>query len=594
MTIEFVLNDIKDLGLIYSKTEVYDEQWGENVVEETYVGTDYCTKIAEQLKSLVPEVQEVAPLTHAERAAQERYIIKSNSSEYSLDMTIDTFDEKKQTQISIKITSVDCVNEYDFVLERIKIALKEVLLKDWAVCTWIVDEQSEYLGMCLYPCIFKVENKMRWFINQVLTHNFGVNWIELPGFEDIIKSIKKNSAAFKREVPDFNNINTTLISTTAETLMGLMLNTKIYEPVFALSDTETRRLHGKIADNNPNSVFEFIKSSRKAKVDVWLDIFKKYFGEEDVSRAITDFIKNRNHVAHNKLLTKSSFEKMKSENEKLKSIFDCAAEQFLREDPSDELYSTWVAEQEEAQNQLEYIWQRIKDETGIVVRGNKEIINLFSELTHKLHTVIDDDAYFDYAVEISDEIKLNETPEPQIIFSVKSNANENFSFNICASVDSNEGMDEDSYLNLWIVKSDGSKELETTVLYHNGSAHEDFMECYYVPDSESCIEMESFNAFVEDLKSYIKYDMNPIKNELDDLSHQAAMDGGPSPVADFPCWNCYQNYISLTEAVYPYGKCANCGEDNDIKVCARCAEIYPADEGNEHLCGRCLDIIESE
>ncbi len=65
--------------------------------------------------------------------------------------------------------------------------LKELLLKDWEVCTWIMDEQSEYLGMQLYPLIFKAENKMRAFINKVMTHNFGIKWMELRGLEDMCR-----------------------------------------------------------------------------------------------------------------------------------------------------------------------------------------------------------------------------------------------------------------------------------------------------------------------------------------------------------------------------------------------------------------------
>ena len=82
------------------------------------------------------------------------------------------------------------------------------------MCTWIIDEQSECLGMQLYPLIFKTENKMRAFINKVLTYKLGVKWIDSIGVESIKRNYNKNKVEFKRNVPEFNNINDILISLT--------------------------------------------------------------------------------------------------------------------------------------------------------------------------------------------------------------------------------------------------------------------------------------------------------------------------------------------------------------------------------------------
>ena len=46
------------------------------------------------------------------------------------------------------------------------------------------------------------------------------------------------------------------------------------------------------------------------------------------------------------------------------------------------------------------------------------------------------------------------------------------------------------------------------------------------------------------------------------------------PLADFPCWNCNQEYISIDDELYPYGHCINCGEENEILTCVRCGGIY--------------------
>lgn len=136
--------------------------------------------------------------------------------------------------------------------------------------------------------------------------------------------------------------------------------------------------------------------------------------------------------------------------------------------------------------------------------------------------------------------------------------------------------------------------LDATVQYTNGEAHEDYMECIYVPDRESEIDEDAIKEFTSDLVDYIKDEMNELKSEIDSMRYSAVKDGAGLPLADIPCWNCYQEYISLNDDIYPYGKCINCGEDNEIKTCGRCGSIYDADEGDGFLCGYCLDKFESE
>ena len=104
--------------------------------------------------------------------------------------------------------------------------------------------------------------------------------------------------------------------------------------------------------------------------------------------------------------------------------------------------------------------------------------------------------------------------------------------------------------------------------------------------------------FTNDLKVYINDEMNPLKNEAEALSIIAAKEGGTSVVASFTCWNCGREYISLENDLYPYGKCINCGEENEILVCRRCETIYPSDEGGKFgeldMCNYCLEKLEEE
>lgn len=593
MNIEFMFNDIKDIKLIYYKEEKYDENFGCNGHEIHYLGTNYCRNIIMQLKSYFSEIKNFNYIGQTIRIAHEEYSIETIGGEYTLSFTIDTFKEYTQSQMLVKLSSLSDLEEYDIFLEKLKVFIKKILLKDWEMCTWIIDEQSEYLGMQLYPLIFKTENKMRAFINKVLTYKFGVDWIDLIGIEYIKRDYQKNMKDFKRQVPEFNNINDILISSTAESLSKLMLKSKIYEHAFNISDIESRKLHEMLAYQKHDSVFEKLINLRKEKVDIWKDIFKKYF-DDNINTCICDFIKNRNHVAHNKLLTNTSCEKMKQNILLLETMFDKANELFLNEEPSDELYETWDAEEEEMQNKYEYILDRIEYETGINILLSKGIFELFEENIQNLYTEINDYEYFSYTVEISSINILQNKLCDQIIFSVKSNVDSSFNFDVCTLLDITDGMGEDSYLNLWIEKSDKIKILETQVIYHNGEAHEDTMECYYVADNESYFEDEVLKSFIENLKNYISYEMNTIKEKADNLYNLSITEGERCPVADFPCWNCNQSYISINNELYPYSYCINCGEKNEIQECLRCGGLYPSEDGVENLCGYCLNKLEKE
>lgn len=591
MTIKYVFNRIKKIDLIYLIEEKYNEDLCANIKENHYLGTDYCRKVMNRIQERFPEIKNCIYKGQTGRIANEEYSIEVTKKTYSVLFTIDTFNDKSQAQLEIHIFLPTDSNEYDIFLEKFKVYLKDILIKEWKICTWVIDEQSENLGMQLYPLIFKAENKMRAFINKVMTHNLGFNWSDLFGLGNIKKGYNEKSLTFKREVPEFNNINDYLICITAESLAKLMLESKVYEPSINFSDEESKILNNKIAENNPNAVFDFLIKNRKVKIDIWNDLFKKYF-DEKIEEEISDFIKNRNHVAHNKLLTKASYDKMKENILEIQTLFDEADRAFMIKEPSDELYETWNIEQE----QIEHIYYRIELEAGIDVLFPEQIFSLFEDKIHELYTEIDDLEYFSYAVKISSLCCIENKPKSQILFSVNSNVDETFSFKVCCLIYIIDGMGEDSCLNLWIEKEDGEKLLETEIIYHNGEAHEEIMEGHYVPDSESSLDDQKLKEFTENLKNHIKDDMNPIKAKADLLFISAAKDGGDLPVAHIPCWNCGQDYISINENLYPYGKCMNCGEENEILVCEKCGNIYLEGEGAEfcgiNLCNYCFEEIE--
>lgn len=171
------------------------------------------------------------------------------------------------------------------------------------------------------------------------------------------------------------------------------------------------------------------------------------------------------------------------------------------------------------------------------------------------------EAMFDKANELfRDEEPSNEVNETWDVEqeeilnkSVESNVDSSFNFDVCISLDITDGMAEESYMNLWIEKSDKTKILETKVMYYNGEAHEYKIECYYIPHSEHYFEDKVLKSFIENFQSYISDDMNTIKKEMNNLSYLTVKEGGYSLVANFPCWNCNQDYISVDNNLYSYG-----------------------------------------
>lgn len=612
MKIEFLFNEIDDIAKLY-QIGYADNPFGEEKVRQyNYIGNDYLENRLQKIKRL-PNVEKVDYQQSFERMANEVFVVIANGVYYEMIFTIDTYEYKKaRMRVSIERTekmetlvagvyTFPDGEEYDIFLEQLKIAVKDALKKDWAVCSWIMDEQSEQLCSHLYLRIFKVENEIRAFANKILVHHLGKDWIKQFGMEKYEKSHKALSVDFKRNVPCFADIDDTFISMTMETMMEVILKAKIYEKEVSLEESDMADIHCKIAEGAANSVLELVRSRRKVKIDIWKDIFEQYFlNEEDAKRSITDFIKNRNHVAHNKLLNWSGYQKMRQNIEELDSIIKGANFQFETSIPSEELYMTWniaedEAETEAAQRDWErnYLRLRIYGETGIDIRDDQGIYELFLQTLGELYNEFYDIYYFNPQFQMSEKFTIVMTEGEQKLFSVKSNTCENAVLDIVSEMSFDDEMDGDSMLYISCVQ-EGEELFSTVLQYHNGSGMEDYFEGKIVLNSESDYDTEELDNFKEELKEYIDSNLNPMIAKKEALEYEAATSGGPKPVADIPCCECGEYGISIMEDFYPVGYCCYCGEENDIRRCNRCGKWYEDGDGNDIICGECLEKILKE
>ena len=83
MTIEFMFNNIKNIELIYLIEETYDEDFGDSIKEEQYLGTDYCKNIMNKLQAHFSEIKNCIYKGQTERIAHEEYNVEVAGVIYS-------------------------------------------------------------------------------------------------------------------------------------------------------------------------------------------------------------------------------------------------------------------------------------------------------------------------------------------------------------------------------------------------------------------------------------------------------------------------------------------------------------------------------
>ena len=351
MIIKFLFTGINDIGKLYQSIRTENSEEKHNSI---YIGDAYLRNRMDDVMHLLTGIQRLSYEQSFERFANEVFVIIAKDHYYELIFRIDTYkDHKARMTVSIRTEPVNPEQDnemyelcdgtvYDCFLEQLKLAVKDCMRRDWAGCSWIMDDQSEQLCSELYPKIFRLENRIRAFANKILIRNLGQNWIGLPGLEKYEKSHQKLSADFKRKVPCFSDIDDTFLSMTMESLSSIITKGKIYAHEIDWQGIDQKELYEKIASGSANSVMEMIKSGRKIKCDIWEEIFGPHFADGDhAKKSIEDFIKNRNHVAHNKLLNWDGYLLMKRNIEELDDIIQEADESFENSFASEEEYITW-------------------------------------------------------------------------------------------------------------------------------------------------------------------------------------------------------------------------------------------------------------
>lgn len=558
-----MFNILKEGICLYAYTEENVESpsgGGENIQTETRLHKEYSDSILEDIKSQIQGLSEFYYCGCIERIGREVYQIKFERTEYEVAFIFDKRDENNmQLQIEIRSQNIENDNlelQYDKSLETLKIVLKNRLINDWKLCTWLIDEQSELLCSNLYHRFFKIENQVRAFANKVLIQHLGQNWLEQPGFEKYRESVLSMEASFKQIVPQFANINTSLLSMTLETLSKIMLKSAVYEENTALSSIDILKLYGFIGERNDEAVKNYIENKRQKKIRIWEDIFIQYFLEpEEFKKQLTQFIKSRNHIAHNKLLTFSAYEQIQSELNAFESIITNALNSFEEKNASEELIDTWMYEHEQEEFDSEYeemYWrERISSEAGIEIRNEDEIYDLFCETVMNFCEGLADKYHFNPCFEVSDADIPTKDGYTNVCI-VTNNASEE-KLDIIASMIIDDEMDLTSTLTIEARHND-KLVYNVECSYYNGIGHEG-EEGLCVADYDSEYDDSKIKDFFENVTYYIDEDLNPYLKQLSSLEYECGRHGGPDPVAYFACEECGNNGVSILEDFFPIGKC---------------------------------------
>jgi len=589
MQIVFSMDGIKDMDQLYTWTTEYlfDSIPGKT---EHYHGQDYCEKVI----AGISDWKDKKYLGMQGRIANETFkLFAQDDTEYIVAFGINTYEEKL-ARLEVTITAPDMEN-YDQRLEKLKIDLKDRLLPDWQECTWLLDEQSAKLCKEVYEQAYIIENKLRAFASKVLIHFLGVSWLRRAGLEKEAESVKNLKGKFTQRVPDFENINTDFLSMTLETLVGIMFEGIVYKDEVVL----TRQEYDKVQEMgskavSAGNVAAYLKARRTEEKKLWMDLFVPYIADPEAFKAAThNFIEDRNHVAHSKVLSWSSYQVMISDVHELDNLIRLADDKFDSEEASEEVLATWEAEQDESEDpeyEKAYIRDRISSETGMDILDESAIEDWFDEV---LHDELYSDIYQHYHLDVCFEVSDFSVPsEGSLLFSVTSPVEEDGSLRIDVIAESSidDDLGGDSTCFLVARKEDGTDVCQAEVHFHNGNGFEGengLMEA----DENTEFDTSELEDFKTELIAAID-ELNPYPAEAEAIAHRSK--GVDRVVADFACEQCGKFGISIDEEFLPVGKCCYCGWENELVNCDRCGELISTDLVEDGFCPSCHAYVDKQ
>lgn len=484
-------------------------------------------------------------------------------------------------QLSIAILSENyALSPSEEYVEKLKIKIKKIINKDWRKIEWLFDKDSECLAVDLYPNIFRTENLIRQMISELLSKYFGASWWEKFIACDIKDKYSSRQSGYKRIAPSFANIDDYLLSIDLGDLLKIIsLQYVKWNPQF--EENINLMLSGKTKWNS-EGVKKILENQTTVEIDFWGEYFSKYLSP-DFKDKLSEFDKNRNHVAHNKILDRQAYRTIKGCVEVVKDDVRKAiqkiSEDILSNEEKERIEQITALQEAEREETYE---RMIELEAGVEIRHSDEIQEILEEHYLKLCTTIEDT--FCYREDIDIYTNLNKI---DVFYKI---SNEHLTFTV--SFDINEEQGASSCCD---IKLEGNNDFNESFAYINGEVEYNDDQMYYMPTTMD--EMPDSDAVAESLVDYINDACPNLRQMVDDNEFRRIKDGeSPLVVDDIQCDECGDYYIAADDTYAEMGTCLNCGAFHVIHQCIRCNCFFEGaiDDDFPELCDDCLEAFEEE
>lgn len=512
--IEFKMIEIKDISKIQKRERVKDSALGTETTQISNITDEYCKLVMNQVGLLMDLGNQIKYIGCTDRIGNFEFRIAHDTIEYVVIFQQDTYEWNTQLTIKIgyaqsrnglpAVSMKEKLDGYDYFLERIKLSIKNVVIRDWYKCVWISDMQSLVLSREVYAEIYMAENELRAFISKVMIEHFGIDWNDRPEFYKLNASIKENSANIRRNVPSFDNIDINLYTVTLETLMETV-KADIYSDTLPEASEIQRTIKEKVFAtthlDKMQSALAYLKNRYVKKYNIWERYFLPLVSEPEIwEKAITSFIENRNHVTHNKLLDYAAKEIMLDDTRNFRKYIQEAVTKFDKEIVSEEVEETIQAIIDQRDYERESLLEIIESETGVKIRNKNEIVNMFQNTIDDIYSDMVNRLYFDDEYETGEENNLQIVSGDQLLFVINSKGTRKLEIYGFIEVDDSEGASSTLQIKVFgLDKMIANEQID----YVNGAAEYDTEQANYMPVIKDEYNDENMKAIKKAIENFL-------------------------------------------------------------------------------------------
>lgn len=502
-----------------------------------------------------------------------------------------TYNSSKQLEITISSDNYNFAIDNNY-LESLKLALKTSIKNDWAEIVWLMDKDSEMLSIELYPHIYRAENLARQLINEIMTKEYGVDWWETYVPLQIKNKHRARMSGYKSTVPGFSNVNEKLMSIDIGDLISIFtLKDKKWIPAF---NREISHYLNDQKEMNLETIHGILVKQMATTRDLWAEQFSKYLSNDFIEH-IKIFEKNRNHVVHNKLIDRAAYASILHsiqdvENE-LNSGLHKVTETVISAEQRKAISEQREIEREEQEASLHDI---MESEAGIEIRSVEEIIELYDEQLYEFYTELESSLRFRNDIEFGEYKNISDIKSSGVLFEINYKIDDE-TIKVCYELESIiDSQGAESTVNVLILL--GAEQISQPIRYINGEVSFNSYQGNYMPETQDEFNMSDLEEVMVCLVEFINEHFENKRESVDLQMYSIIKDGGHSPLADIPCWECGGKYICVDQNYGNWGQCLNCGAMNEIAVCSRCGCYFEgkSNEDEPVFCDNCLEFFRKE